>query len=211
MHPEFNAAQSYKDLRRAKELKRGVFEDSELCVRPKTTGKSPTLRDNLPILASTEPALWSQEKEAVSHGSSRRNTEPGGLITSDSEALTAASVASRAESAPEIGIRPLRNSWVLTKLKKSNLTMPSGKFIQAAFSATGLTLVLLSAKQVVVHPLDVIPQTKSTSSISRYQLVKPLGELILARNTGNIRSVSVADDFVLFRGAGQVTSRNSLS
>ena len=57
------------------------------------------------MLKNTDPVLWDQEKEDVSHNTARRNTAPGALTAREHDSVAAGIVPSRAESAPEIRTR----------------------------------------------------------------------------------------------------------
>lgn len=87
---------------------------------------------------------------------------------------------------------------------RQKVKMPSGKFIQASFSPSGMTMVLLSERQVIVHPIGEIFGSPNLKPRDRYQLVRSIDDLSVAHGTGKLRSVSASDDFILFRSAGQV-------
>ena len=58
------------------------------------------------------------------------------------------------------------------------LAMPSGISVQAASSSTGLTLILLSEKQVVVHLIEEVCQTLNTIFGYRYDSLKAIGDWV---------------------------------
>ncbi len=81
---------------------------------------------------------------------------------------------------------------------RQKVKMPSGKLIQASFSPSGMTMVLLSERQVIVHPIGEIFGSPNLKPRDRYQLVRSIDDLSVAHGTGKLRSVSASDGFILF-------------
>lgn len=94
------------------------------------------------------PLFCEPQKEVVNTYELRRNTAFTGLIAGDTEGL-AGIAASRAKRAPDSA--PL---WVLMPSIRKKMEIFLGKFIRTVFSPSGNTLIILSEKKVVVHPLD---------------------------------------------------------
>lgn len=212
IHQRPQAAECSKHLRQILDLSKQAMEPHELCGESPEIQTVPYLRsfpqaltmyDPAQLSAKSDPLCFDPQKEVLYPIEIRRNTTSGELNARDTETL-AANVASRAESAPELAYRALRTSWIPMPTARQKVKMPSGKFIQASFSPSGMTMVLLSERQVIVHPIGEIFGSPNLKPRDRYQLVRSIDDLSVAHGTGKLRSVSASDDFILFRSAGQV-------
>ncbi len=150
IHQRPQAAKCSKYLCQILDLSKRAMETYELCGESPKIQKAPNLRsfpqaltmyDPAQLSAKSDPLYFDPQKEALFSIQLRRNTTSGELIARDTESL-AANVASRAESAPEVAYRTLRTSWIPMPTTRQNVEMPSGKFVQASFSPSGMTMVL---------------------------------------------------------------------
>lgn len=212
IHQRPQAVECFKHLRQILDLSKGGIEIHELCGEIPKIQKTPQLRSFSHVLkrydqaqssAVSDSLCFDPQKEIISPIEIRRNTTSGELIARDTETLEA-NVASRAESAPELAYRALRTSWIALPTTRQNVEIPLGKFIQASFSPSGMTMVLLSERQVIVHPIGDIFGLPISKPRGRYQLVRSTEDLGVVHGKGKLRSVSASDDFILFRSAGQV-------
>lgn len=153
-------------------------------------------------LAEKNNVLCQLYSEDNSPGLIRRNTDSGPLIARDDEGPIV--VAARTNILLENGYGLPHAPWMATPLTKKKMTMPSGKLVEAKISPSGLTMMLLSEKQVAIHPIDNAIGIAYQHPRSRYPLTRNIEDLPLINGSGKVRSGNISDEFVLLRGAGQV-------
>lgn len=135
------------------------------------------------------------------------DTASGGLIAKDSDDPTVVAPRKNLTSGSDYG--PLHASWTAMPPSKKKLTLPTGRLVEAKTSPSGLTMILLSEKQVMIHPIENSLGMNYKYTKHRYPVTRDLLGFPLLNASGKLRSASVSDEFVLLRGAGQVRLADS--
>ena len=136
------------------------------------------------------------------YGLIRCSTVSGAFIVQETE--DPIPLATRANSTSDIPDEPFFTPWEVAPTVTRKLTMPCGKFIQAKFSASGLTLMLLSDEQIPVHPMETSTAIGYNSPSPREPLMRNIKDFKQIGGSGKIRSVSISDHYILLRDVGEV-------
>ncbi|KAL8788188.1 MAG: hypothetical protein Q9213_001827 [Squamulea squamosa] len=110
----------------------------------------------------------------------------------------------RANSTSEFADESCFTAWEATSTTSTRITMPAGKFIQASFSASGLTLMLLSDREIIIYSMENSDAIIPGFLRARQSLVRNYKDLNRLDSLGKVRSVSVNDSYILLREDGKV-------